>query len=353
LNNSIAIRKYTSEDATTLNEMVTKVYGFTQDEGMWRWKYEDNPLKTNHSYVAVAGERIVAHTGGIGVELQNRGKKFFGTQLGDLMSDPEHRVKGAFSMAYLTQIQESVEEEFRPFGFANPNSTEHVVRSGLAMLGPPVPRLDKVINLEPFIRRKVKSPLLSYPLGFIANSVTKVLYSTRAPRLKKTQSITEIASFDESFDKLWERVCVDFPRTPVRSSRYLQWRYRRHPSHEYKVFGFFDAGELMGFIVLRMLEDEDITRGLIIDLITDLRRPEVGDALLTKGKNYLMKAGVDLITCWMFDHMPYHETLKKMYFVERNSDLTILIYGEQGKHDVDFLNDPKNWYVSMGDTDVW
>ena len=353
MDTNIEIRKYHPEDAPILNEMVTRIYGFTQDVRIWKWKYEDNPLKKNYSYVAVANGRIIAHIGGLVSELQIGGEKFVGSQLSDLMADPEHRVKGAFTMAFLTQTQTVVEDGHCPFGFANPNSAAATVKTGMNMLGPMVPRLDRVVDFEPVIRRKVKTMLVSRPLGFLVNSAAKLLYTTRAPRLADTQSIEEIESFDERFDELWERVGADFPRTLARSSAYLEWRYRKHPTQDYKVFAFADKGDLKGFIVLRAKKDEDITRGLVIDLVTDLRQPEVWEALLIKGMEYLVKEGADLITCWMFDHMPYHGTLKKLRFIDRPSDLNVNIYGEQGKHDVETLNDPKNWYVSMGDTDVW
>ncbi len=351
----IEIRRYQASDIPVLNEMSKKIYGFALDERFWKWKYEDNPTKRNYSHVAVVDGRIVAHCGAFGVELEHAGERIFARQLGDLMSDPDHRVKGAFSITYFTAIN-FPDEIWCPmcFGFANQNSTgfsKHT--SERVMQGPMVPRLDRITKATPFIRRKIGGGAVSDLLGFPANLAIRSFHALVGVSKKNLALVEEVTEFGPEYDELWNRIGVEFPRTNVRSSRYLSWRYLEHPIYSYKILAYSDREGLKGYVVLRIMEDKGVRRGLIIDLISGLEDPAVWEALLLKAIKRLEGEGAELITCWMFDHMPYYETLKKLHFVNRPSDLSVQAFDRTGVLDLDALNDSKSWYVTMGDSDIF
>ncbi|MBI5114889.1 GNAT family N-acetyltransferase [Candidatus Poribacteria bacterium] len=350
---NIEVRKFQRSDIPTLNEMMQKIYGFSYDERLWIWKYEDNPLKKNYSYVAVANGRVIAHIGGIPIERQIRGEKLIGCQLADLISDPEHRIKGAFTLAYMANVAQCVEEGAQHFGFANANSSTYVSRSKFAAIGPMVPRFDRLVSVIPFIKRASRLPILPELVGFPIDLALGLVYSSWRRTKIERNSIEQIHHFDSRFDDLWQEVAPRFPRTNVRTSEYLNWRYVRHPVYEYKTLAFSKNGKIRGYIVLRLLTEKNIKRGLIIDLISDFESPTVWNTLLAAGIEDLTKDGAELLTCWMFEHMPYYEALRRMWFVPRPSDLSIMIYGVEGDDNVAFLNDPKNWYASMGDSDIF
>lgn len=352
---NIELRKSRPEDIPTLDEMCRKIYGFPLDAGTWRWKFEKNVLGKNCSYVAVVDGRVIAHSGGFGAVLQHKGEKFLGNQLGDLMADPDRRTKGAFSLTVIASLDYNDEDgPHLAFGFANPNSTKVITDRKETIWGDlMVPRLDRVVRTAPFIRRKIKNGTLSALLGFPADLVLGMYRSATGALETNMDGIEEVEKFDSRFDELWERIGAEFARTNVRSSKYLNWRYREHPHHSYDVFAYSDTVGLKGFIVVRVLAEKGLTRGLIVDLISGLEEPVVWNTLLVKGIKHLAGGGADLISCWMFDHMPYYETLKKLHFVNRPSDLTVLVYDQTNSQDLEFLHDAKSWYVSMGDGDVF
>jgi len=331
-----------------------KVYGFSRDEVLWKWRYEENPARKHYSHVAVFEDRVVAHCGGTPVEFQIGGKRVPGVQLADLMSDPEHRVEGAFTRAYLSTWLSSGEEGVRvAFGFGNPTGAEFALKRSKLPTWPTVPRRDRIVNAAPFVRRFSKYSLISKALAFPANSLIRMVNSIGSPRETDMGSVEEITAFDASFDELWEAVAADIPNTIVRTGAHLDWRYSRHPIHRYKSFAFFDGGKLRGYIVLRVLEGKGIRRGLIMDLISETERPKVWNSLLVRGIDYLLQEKVDLMTCWMFSHMPHCRTLKKLRFFDRPSDLSIVVRDFSREYDQTYLNDDKNNFVTMGDSDIF
>lgn len=351
----VEVRRYRRGDIPILNEILGKVYGFKNGEDFWIWKYEKNPVGKNYSHVAVLDDKIVAHCGGMAMALQTKGEKFTSCQLADLLSDPDNRVKGAFSYAYLTTMAVSEEDgDLFVYGFANPQGTNFVVdKSGLAARGAMLPRLDRIVCVTPFIRRKLKSSICSALIGYPLTRLLRFFHGFGKLEVCGESSMEEITSFDERFDELWEEVAAEFPRTSVRDSRYLNWRYTNHPNNEYKILALSEQSKLRGFIVLRVIHRDGIRKGLIVDLVSSLVRPEIWNTLLVEGIECLEKEEAELITCWMFKHMPYHDSLKKLHFADHPSDLTVLCREYSQEHGRDFENREENWYLTMGDSDTF
>ena len=351
----IEIRKFQKSDIPVLNEMMKKNYGVTKDEKVWTWWYEENPCRRNYSHVCVVDGRVVAHAGGIPFELQNGNKRFTGNLSADLLSDPENRIKRAFMLAFLKSMTYSEEHgDWITYGFANTEGMKAVADKAKAIIrGPMVPRLDRLVNVTPFLRRKIKLSVGARLIGAPVTLLNRLMLSSATSRAFNRNSIEEVSFFDARFDELWEEVGPTLPITTVRSSEYLNWRYIKHPSHTYKVFTFVDQGRLKGYVVLRSFMEEEIRRGLIIDLVSDTKTPEVWNSLIAKGIDYLLQQKVDLLSCWMFGHMPYYQTFKKFRFAERPSDL----HFGAGLYAAENLPacwmEPENWHFTMGDSDVF
>ena len=74
---------------------------------------------------------------------------------------------------------------------------------------------------------------------------------------------------------------------------------------------------------------------------------------MARGIDYLIGEHVDLIACWMFKHMPYYQTLRKLRFIEWPSDLHFGARIYSAEHEPAFWMDPEKWYLSMGDSDIF
>lgn len=355
MNEKIILRQFERDDIPALNEIMKKAYGFDRDESVWIWRFEENPFGRNYSRVAVTGERVIAHCGGIPVVFQEKGEKIPACLIGDIMADPNHREKGAF----LSTFNAHEEARFRSgdqfsYGFANPDGTKALVdRTNACLCGPLAPRLDRIINTKPFIKRKLGSTIASDLVGAFANFFIRLFQSLRRPTEVEIDLIEEVNQFDDRFNELWERVSPGFPMTTDRNSQFLNWRYIEHPTHDYQIFGFVDKGELKGYIVLRLTAEEGITRGLIVDIVSVLDDPTVWNSLLIKGIDYMSRERADVITCWMFEHLPFYDALKTLSFVDRPSDLSLLVSLYENKRERSYWADSKNWYFTMGDSDIF
>lgn len=349
----IEIRDYRRSDIPFLNEIMKKVYGFTKDESYWIWWYEQNPVGRHSSKVAVSDGRVVAHAGGIPVEMSSAGEKLIANLSGDLLADPEFRVKRAFLTTFIASMNYAQEMgDAASWGFANEAGMAAVADNAKAVIrGAPVPRLDKIVNATPFIRRKLKAAPIAALLGAPANAAIRLELSMRMPRA--SGRMEEIATFDGRFDELWERVAPNFPRTVVRGARYLNWRYTKNPLYEYTVLAAVNGKTVDGYVILRTITEAGIKRGLIIDLLADMKDQDTWNTLLAGGIDHFIREKVDLITCWMFNHIPVYQTLKKLRFLNRPSDLHFGARIHPDKYDESFWMDSSKWYFTMGDSDIF
>jgi len=353
---NIEIRDYQRSDIPSINEIMKKAYGFTKDESFWIWWYERNPVGTHSSKVAVADGRIVAHAGGTPVEIHTNGERFVANLSGDLLADPEFRVKRAFLWTFVaSRVRAEEKGEAATWGFANKAGMAAVAdQTNTIIRGVSVPRMDKVVNATPFVQRRLKSGPIAGLVAAPSNAAIRLALSMRMPRANREIVIEEVTAFDERFDDLWERVAPNFPRTLVRSARFLNWRYMENPLNEYTVFAAVKGGTLIGFTILRTKMEKGVKRGLIIDLFADMRDPDTWNTLLAKGIDYLIRERVDVISCWMFSHIPVYRTLKRLHFFDRPSDLHFGAGPHHVKYgDEEFWMDSTKWYLAMGDSDVF
>jgi hypothetical protein len=70
-------------------------------------------------------------------------------------------------------------------------------------------------------------------------------------RPNRSYTAKVFTDFDERFDDLWTRVKSEHTCLTVRDSRFLQWRYRDCPLHQYTALGLLSADQsrLLGYVI--------------------------------------------------------------------------------------------------------
>ena len=124
-----------------------------------------------------------------------------------------------------------------------------------------------------------------------------------------------------------------------------------------QVYAIKFKNELKGYIVLKIEERFDLTIGLIVDIITDPSNVVYQNYLIRYAILYFKKEKVDIISAIMFPHWRYYKSLirnkffkifkilfpEEVHFGVRTNSKTI---------DFQLIKNPKNWYLTWGDTDV-
>ena len=94
---------------------------------------------------------------------------------------------------------------------------------------------------------------------------------------KKTDlNFKEVNKIDRKFEDFWRKIKTKYPVSVERSSRYLNWRYLRHPMVDYRVFAAEKSNNLEAFLVLRIEEATEgkkrkrtgIRLGRIVDFVS-------------------------------------------------------------------------------------
>lgn len=348
----LTFRRYQEGDEESIITLCEAVYGISTNNDYWRWKYINNSSNLNASYVAVTENKVVGISGAIPYRLKIGDKEIVGGQLTDLMSHPDYRNKNIFLPIMRKSIKDVERKMDTMYGFTNENSFKIYAKRLKYDIAFRVPRLDRVINTKPFLNRMLKrKDLFTKIIGNILNLASGNLLYPKTPSLGKEIEIRECYKFDERFDVLWNKLKGFFTTITIRDSKYLNWRYRNHPLFKYRTFVAERRDEISGFIILRCAEDKGVKRGYIMDLLVEPERKESLMALFAQAMRFFKDNDVDLVRCWMFPHAPYYSLFRRSLFFKTTSDLVVLTTSFHKDISNEFLRDPSNWYITIGDCD--
>jgi hypothetical protein len=134
----------------------------------------------------------------------------------------------------------------------------------------------------------------------------------------------------------------------VRKDRdYLRWRYGRNPINRYQTFVVKEGDEVASFAIVKTFGD-----GLdLVDL--QAASDEQADLLVRQVIQHAKAAGLASIATWCPVHASSHKVFEKLGF-ENRAPITYFgaraLRAGQGAPD---WYDRRNWYIQMGDSDVY
>ena len=88
------------------------------------------------------------------------------------------------------------------------------------------------------------------------------------------------SEFGSEFDALWQRVAPELDFAAVRDARYLSWRYKRHPIHDYRCLTLRSEGQLNGFAITRPGEVLGTDGLLLVDFLASSWAPRSSAPLI-------------------------------------------------------------------------
>ena len=77
--------------------------------------------------------------------------------------------------------------------------------------------------------------------------------------------IEEVGEFPDDVDALFERLAPRHPAVCERTRAWLDWRYRHHPEHRYRIAMARRGGELLGYAVARAQDFQGARRLVVCD----------------------------------------------------------------------------------------
>jgi len=342
-----AVRRYREGDEKQILALYETVHGRVKSEARWRWQVVNRPFGGQHIWVAEANERIISYTSAMGSLVKVDNRHVDAATGGDAMTHPNYQRRGAWEEVLRSEL-----EELRSHGTAfmyahlqNRRSYPGVLKVGFE-LACELPELRKVCNWEKVLERRVK-------LGPASKIVGKVLpriehNGIAHPDLPEVK-VERVSHFNANVDELCKRAANLARVMVVRDSKYLNWRYFERPEYEYAVYTAERSGEALGYIVLRH-ETEELVRGYILDLLTLTEEEDVATLLFSRAMEHFEHEKVDTIHCWMVEHVPYYDMLRKAGFTRARREVQSVLVVAPLEEDLRAaVTDPQSWYFCMGD----
>jgi len=357
---NLIIRRYKQGDEKQIIHLFQKVFkkpmGKTESINHWNWEYKNNPNNRIEILLAIDGKQIIGHYSVIPIKMKILEDYYIASFSLDTMTHSKYRGQGIFP-TLANKLYNDLGETGIPFtyGFPNNNSIKPFVKKcGWSEISN-VPIYILPLNISKLAARYLKSKFFLNFFGEIYNFLFDLIWKKNP--LPNQVAIEEIKKFDKNFDDLWELVKDEIIIGVVRNSKYLNWRYFRKPEENYNVYAIYLNNNLKGYIVLKIELRFDLTIGLIVDIITDASNIIFQHYLIKYAILYFKKKKVDIISVIMFPHWRYYKSLIRNKFVK----ITKILFPEEvyfgvrkNSETIDFqlIKNPKNWYLTWGDTDV-
>jgi len=350
------IRGYNNGDEQKINELFNSLFDRNRTIEDWYWKFKGNPEGVK-LLVAVDNDLIIGHLGSLHRRIKiGQGKTLASLEV-DGMTQPDYGRRGIFVTMGKRLLSDLEKEDIGiVFGFPNDKALPGHRKLNCVEL------FSLHVMVRPVNFRNISKKLFSNRffrlIGEKMGKFTfRVVYRVRKARLGEDVILKTISKFDERFDGFWEEACSSHPIILHRDSRYLNWRYAESPEKRYQIFVAESSEKVLAMVVVRVLERYGLKNGAIVDILAIQNNEHVAHALLLKAMRHLEEKEVDLIACSIPQWSIYMEILRKCGFVTCPKKLSpkeepFIIYPISDGIDMDLIKNPRNWFITWGDTDV-
>ncbi len=297
---------------------------------LYQWLYQDNPSGGSITFISEFNGKIIGHYPSILTDLKVRDRVCKAGIVLDLLTHKDFRRRGMFKSLQETSMKE-LSRSGVDFCLAFPNQLS---LPGFLKMG------WKIIATIPLLVKPLILPVLS------------------CKKKEGRVAVSEADEFDERFDTLFKDSTKKIPTAVIRDRKYLNWRYRMKPAVKYRLLIAQNDKELLGYIVLRIRNIFAFRTGLIMDFLVKDGSPEILGTLLEKAIDYLRKEGACTSIAILVKDSFYFSLFKNLGFMrlsERFNPRRFTLVGKLINSEIDreFFYDYRNWFITLGDWDVF
>ena len=376
------------DDASAIAALLSDVFGNWGDQATWSWKFEGSPAPYRlKSAVAEVDGRLVGHYGIVPVNMIQQGKVIRGAQAVDAAVLPEFRRQGMFAtlagQVFNAAADQQVDFIYARSGLFSLNLNRQIGFQPV-MIVPEMILLLGSINflgaqlrslpgdLASFWRWRTQqdwSPEILARLDRFRSSLIWLVSWLNQPGLGRNIPVSDITirkltGFDDSFDHFWELCQPVKALGLVKDCAYLSWRYSQHPNRVYQILGAFEAGNLVGYLVLHKAK----FKSSICELEILPGKDQAIFSLVQHAAQAAKESGSLALAIWVSNHSPLRLSLQKAGFNSQHSlhhlaakhkslsarFYKIIVHTEQlsapiKEHCSEVID---GWSLSMGDSDL-
>lgn len=317
----------------------------------WRWMYKGNPAGAGLIWLAEHNGKIVGQYPLIFMNMKVRCEVVRASQNVDVMTHPDYQHQGIFYTLARAALKNVGKEGVHiTIGFPNEAAYPGHIKSGWFDICS-MQILLKPLNWGNVLRLKTMNKFL-LKLGTVGGGFAEhTVYRTKEAPIIRGLTITQTSSFDDRINEFWTRVSNQHPIMVVRNKDCLNWRYST-PGVNYSILAAEKAGEIVGYLILRQGEEREVKVGRIFDMMAE--SAEVMHCLISKAIEQCIQNKTDLIFYHLIANKSYHQVLKWNGFISSPfiKGGRFCAYSSSPYIPMEFLKNPENWFVQIGDSDA-
>jgi len=319
--------KYKEGDEVHILDLFQKSFKKSLSPDFWNWRFGQNPFLADPMINLMwDGDVLAGHYAVSATEMIIEGQKYLTCLSGTTMTHPDYEGKGIFSSLALSLYDRVAADHHvhAVLGYPNKNSHYGLVKKILWKDLCVVPTL----SIASGRIKESESSALSLIVRFTAEHEDFV-----------TQTINDLG----------------FSVFTNRSAKYLNWRYIDNPVNEYFCFEYRKEGILKGIVISKAFLSFDQSGEWELDLVELFTESDVGViALLLEGLGSFYKGripGYIKMNIWISLFDLRYLLLERLGF-SPGAPLTYMC-SKAFLPGIDAVYDARNWYLAMGDSDVY
>ncbi len=312
----------------------------------FKWLYRDNPLGPAWSWFAcdtvsrqaVGAASVFRRALWLGSEVRVCG------QVGDFAIDPSYRSLGPALMLQRATFQPVARGDLALCYDCPPHDRGMSTFRRLGMTASAtMRRYARLLRTDRQLGRRLGSGVLAACAIPFGNALLRAA-ALGSPRSTALELALHEDPFGDEFTDLDRRVGA---RDVIRSRRTaadLNWRYRDDPLHEYEVLTARRRGELLGFAVLAVIDDD----AFIVDLFGNLCSNDAGE-LLKAAAERLRGTKTETLHAPVSDGSGLTTALRRSGFRLRDHGPRVVAYAEAGGQARALLDRSVAWDLTHSD----
>lgn len=306
------VRPYIKGDEKAIVQLLTSSFPSWAREknpqDHYTWKYLEAP-NGSRIIVAVGDDKIIgaSHNLNLKIKIGNSSKK--GVLSGDVATHPDYRGIGVYSKI----LDYNIKIRRMNFQFGYSASINPIIlkkRKTLpdrSMFPHPINFMYRIKDIDLHLKMRAnRSPTiigLGYKILKMQNRISKTLNSNT--RTSQNFIIEQISRFDDRIDMFWDRIKGEYNYIMEKNREYLNWRYCDPRAGDYITMQATENGEVLGFVVLNLINYNDYEDGLISDLLALPGRLDVATSLMREACEYFDDNGVNAVSYSAVRDNPY------------------------------------------------
>jgi GNAT superfamily N-acetyltransferase len=331
-------------DRDRLTELMREHLNPLSTRDRYEWLYEKNPDGPALIWLAVdddAGAKIVGSAAALPRRMYCGGEAVPGCVLADFWVDPAYRSLGP-ALKLQRAVLAAIDDKFA-VAYDLPRRSMAAVYKRLGFsLDAGLRRLTRPVRIDRYVEQRLRVPGLTRLLAAAGNGLVAArdALSTRRPRHEIEYTD---ASFDTSFTELAASRARDYTLCVARSEQYLNWRFRDHFHHRFKLLTARRDGRLGGYLVVNV-------DGQSFDVVDCLfgADPTVVRDLLSAAIPIARGTGCHALNIPVFEASPVVEMLTGLGFYSRESQ-TLLAYDPKLSSKTKQRVHEPGWWFTPGD----